>query len=80
MGLLLPEPDEAYEGAGATLAYQLVVQDELAKAEIPAGPSRASPACPQRRDSGHAGKAGQLRLPANSCRSVAPRNFPVSGH
>jgi acyl-CoA dehydrogenase len=36
MGFLLPELEEAYEGAGATLAYQLVVQDELAKAEIPA--------------------------------------------
>ncbi len=36
MGFLLPEMDEAYGGAGATLAYQLVVQDELARAEIPA--------------------------------------------
>jgi acyl-CoA dehydrogenase len=36
LGFLLPELDEAYEGAGATLAYQLVVQDELAKAEVPA--------------------------------------------
>jgi acyl-CoA dehydrogenase len=36
MGLLLPEMDECYGGAGATLAYQLVVQDELAKAEVPA--------------------------------------------
>ncbi len=36
MGLLLPELDEAYGGAGASLAYQLVVQDELAKAEMPA--------------------------------------------
>lgn len=36
MGFLLPELDEAYGGAGASLAYQLVVQDELAKAEIPA--------------------------------------------
>jgi len=36
MGFLLPELDEAYEGAGATLAHQLVVQDELAKAEFPA--------------------------------------------
>ncbi len=36
MGFLLPELDEKYGGAGATLAYQLVVQDELAKAEIPA--------------------------------------------
>lgn len=36
MGFLLPELDEAYGGAGASLAYQLVVQDELAKAECPA--------------------------------------------
>ncbi|RQO51336.1 acyl-CoA dehydrogenase [Variovorax sp. KBW07] len=36
MGFLLPELDEAYGGAGASLAYQMVVQDELAKAEIPA--------------------------------------------
>jgi len=36
MGFMLPEIDEAYGGAGATLAYQLVVQDELAKAEMPA--------------------------------------------
>ena len=35
MGFLLPELDEAYGGAGANLAYQLVVQDELAKAEMP---------------------------------------------
>ncbi|WP_454862601.1 acyl-CoA dehydrogenase family protein [Paraburkholderia fungorum] len=35
MGFLLPEMDEAYGGAGANLAYQLVVQDELAKAEMP---------------------------------------------
>ena len=35
MGFLLPEIDEAYGGAGASLAYQFVVQDELAKAEIP---------------------------------------------
>jgi acyl-CoA dehydrogenase len=35
MGLLLPEIDESWGGAGANLAYQLVVQDELAKAEIP---------------------------------------------
>jgi acyl-CoA dehydrogenase len=35
MGLLLPEIDECWGGAGANLAYQLVVQDELAKAEIP---------------------------------------------
>jgi acyl-CoA dehydrogenase len=36
MGFLLPELPEAYGGAGATLVYQLVVQDELAKAEVPA--------------------------------------------
>jgi acyl-CoA dehydrogenase len=36
MGFMLPELDEAYGGAGANLAYQLVVQDELAKAEMPA--------------------------------------------
>lgn len=36
MGFLLPEMDEAYGGAGANLAYQMVVQDEFAKAEMPA--------------------------------------------
>ena len=36
MGFLLPELDEAHGGAGASLAYQLVVQDELARAEVPA--------------------------------------------
>jgi acyl-CoA dehydrogenase len=36
MGFLLPELDEAYGGAGATPSYQLVVQDELARAEFPA--------------------------------------------
>lgn len=35
LGFLLPELHEAYGGAGASLAYQLVVQDELAKAEFP---------------------------------------------
>ena len=35
LGFLLPEMDEAYGGAGATLAYQLVLQDELTKAEMP---------------------------------------------
>lgn len=35
MGFLLPEMAEAYGGVGANLAYQLVVQDELAKAELP---------------------------------------------
>lgn len=36
MGFLMPEMDEAYGGAGASVAYQFVVQDELAKAEMPA--------------------------------------------
>ena len=36
MGFLLPEVAETYGGSGATLAYQLVVQDELAKCEVPA--------------------------------------------
>ena len=36
MGFLLPEMDEVYGGAGASLAYQLVVQDEMAKAEMAA--------------------------------------------
>ena len=36
LGFLLPELPEAYGGAGANLAYQLVVQDELARAEVPA--------------------------------------------
>jgi len=36
LGFLLPELREEYGGAGASLAYQLVVQDELARAEIPA--------------------------------------------
>lgn len=36
LGFLLPELGEAYGGAGASLAYQCVVQDELAKAELPA--------------------------------------------
>jgi acyl-CoA dehydrogenase len=36
MGLLLPELPEIWGGAGATLAHQLVVQDELAKGEMPA--------------------------------------------
>jgi acyl-CoA dehydrogenase len=36
LGFMLPELGEAYGGPGATVAYQLVVQDELAKAEIPA--------------------------------------------
>ena len=36
MGFLLPEIPEEFGGAGANLAYQLVVQDEFTKAEIPA--------------------------------------------
>jgi acyl-CoA dehydrogenase len=36
MGFMLPELAEEHGGAGATLAYQLVVQDELARAEMPA--------------------------------------------
>ena len=36
LGFLLPEIDEAWGGAGASLAYQLVVQDEMARAEMPA--------------------------------------------
>ena len=36
MGFLLPEMDEADGGAGASLAHQLVVQDEMAKAEMAA--------------------------------------------
>jgi acyl-CoA dehydrogenase len=36
LGFILPELDETYGGAGASLAYQLVVQDDLAKAEFPA--------------------------------------------
>ena len=37
MGFLLPELDEDWGGAGANLASQLVVQDEMARAELPAG-------------------------------------------
>jgi len=36
MGFMLPEIAEEHGGAGASLAYQMVVQDELAKAEVPA--------------------------------------------
>ena len=36
LGFMLPELPEEYGGAGANLAYQLVVQDELARAEVPA--------------------------------------------
>lgn len=36
LGALLPEIEERYGGAGASLAYQLLVQEELARAEVPA--------------------------------------------
>lgn len=36
MGFLLPELAEAHGGSGGTLAHQLVVQDELARLEMPA--------------------------------------------
>ena len=36
LGFLLPELSAEYGGAGASLAYQLVVQDELTKQEFPA--------------------------------------------
>jgi acyl-CoA dehydrogenase len=36
LGFLMPELPESYGGSGASLAYQLVVQDELAKAEFAA--------------------------------------------
>ena len=36
LGFLLPEMPEAYGGPGASIAYQLVVQDELSKQEVPA--------------------------------------------
>lgn len=36
LGALLPEIPEQYGGSGVSLAYQLVVQDELARAEVPA--------------------------------------------
>lgn len=35
IGALLPELPEAYGGSGVSLAYQMVVQDELARAEVP---------------------------------------------
>lgn len=37
LGFLLPELDERYGGSGASIAYQLVAQDELARAELPPG-------------------------------------------
>jgi acyl-CoA dehydrogenase len=52
MGFLLPELDEAYGGAGASLAYQCVVQDELAKAEMPANTAVHSIAAHYIRDYG----------------------------
>lgn len=36
MGAILPELPETYGGAGGSIAYQLVLQDELARGEIPA--------------------------------------------
>jgi acyl-CoA dehydrogenase len=36
LGAMLPEIGSEYGGSGASLAYQLVVQDELARAEFPA--------------------------------------------
>lgn len=36
LGFLLPELPEEFGGAGANLAYQLVVLDELSRAEVPA--------------------------------------------
>jgi acyl-CoA dehydrogenase len=36
LGALLPEIEESYGGAGAPLAYQFIVQEELARAEVPA--------------------------------------------
>jgi acyl-CoA dehydrogenase len=35
MGFMLPELGEEYGGAGASIAYQLVVQDEMARAGLP---------------------------------------------
>ena len=37
MGFLLPEMPEEYGGAGVSAAWQLVVQDELTRAEVPPG-------------------------------------------
>ena len=36
MGFLMPEMPEAFGGAGVSLAYQYVVQEELTRAEVPA--------------------------------------------
>lgn len=35
LGMMLPELPEQYGGAGASIAYQLVVLDELARVEMP---------------------------------------------
>ncbi|MBI5922384.1 MAG: acyl-CoA dehydrogenase family protein [Betaproteobacteria bacterium] len=35
LGFLLPELPEEYGGSGVSLAYQMVVQDELARCEVP---------------------------------------------
>lgn len=35
LGALLPEIDEIYGGSGSSVGYQMVLQDELARAEIP---------------------------------------------
>jgi acyl-CoA dehydrogenase len=35
MGMMLPELPEEYGGSGATLAHQLVIQEEFARAEVP---------------------------------------------
>lgn len=37
MGLLLPELPQAYGGAGGTLAHQMVIQEELSRAEASTG-------------------------------------------
>ncbi len=37
MGFLLPEMPEEYGGSGVSAAWQLVVQDELTRAEVPPG-------------------------------------------
>ena len=36
MGMLLPELPERFGGSGASLAHQLVIQEEFARAEVPA--------------------------------------------
>jgi acyl-CoA dehydrogenase len=38
MGMLLPELPEVYGGAGATLAHQLAIQEEISRAELPGSP------------------------------------------